>query len=151
MTAPSLSASPQPEAAPSFSDKLVAIGCHLSLLLGLGLGTLIPFVVWLLVRRRNTLVETHARSALNFHFSLILYAIVATALLFFIVGFSSFTGVVQGHFPVGMAGATLLIFFAIMLALIAMTIMAFVCAIIASIRASDGVVYHYPLALPIFR
>jgi hypothetical protein len=151
MDAPPLSASPPSEAAPSASDKLVAIGCHLSLLLGLGIGTLIPFVVWLLVRRRNVLVESHARAALNFHFSLIVYAIVAVAVLFFTVGYSAFTGAAQGQFPTGMAGASLLLFFGIVLALIAMTLVALVCAIIASIRASDGVVYHYPLTLPIFR
>jgi uncharacterized Tic20 family protein len=150
MDAPPLTDTPA-AAAPSFSDKLVAIGCHLSLLLGLGLGTLIPFIVWLLVRRRNALVESHARTALNFHFSLILYAIIAVAVLFFTIGFSTFTGAAHGQFPTGMAGMTLGLFFAIMIALIAMTITAFVCAIIASIRASDGELFHYPLTLPIFR
>jgi uncharacterized Tic20 family protein len=81
MNAPPLAEPIQPEAAPSVSDKLLAIGCHLSLLLGLGIGTLIPFIVWLLVRRRNVLVESHARAALNFHFSLIVYVIVAVAVV----------------------------------------------------------------------
>jgi len=151
MDAPPLTDTQLPAATPSFSDKLVAIGCHLSLLLGLGLGTLIPFIVWLLVRRRNVLVESHARAALNFHFSLIIYAIVAVAVLFFTVGFSAFAGAVHGQFPTGMAGVSLVLFFAIFLGLVAMTLVAFVCAILASIRASDGELYHYPFTLPIFR
>jgi uncharacterized Tic20 family protein len=151
MEAPPLTAPAPTASAPSLSDKLVAIGCHLSLLLGLGIGTLIPFIVWLLVRRRNVLVESHARAALNFHFSLIIYAIVAVAVISFTAGFSAFTGTVHGQFPTGLAGATLLLAFAVILALTALTLTAFVCAVIASIRASDGELYHYPLTLPIFR
>ena len=151
MDAPPLTAPTPTAAAPSLSDKLLAIGCHLSLLLGLGLGTLIPFIVWLLVRRRNVLVESHARAALNFHFSLIIYVLIAVAVLSFTVGFSAFTGAAQGQFPTGMAGATFLLVFAVIIALVILTITAFVCAVIGSIRASDGELYHYPLALPIFR
>jgi uncharacterized Tic20 family protein len=96
-------------------------------------------------------VEAHARAALNFHLSLIMYLMTAVAVLFLTVGFSTFAGTVHGQFPTGLAGATLLLFFAIIIALVILTVTALICAVMGSIRASDGELFHYPLTLPIFR
>ncbi len=93
MDTPPLADSPASAVVPSTFDKLVAIACHLSLLLGLGLGTLIPFIVWLVSRRTGNLVESHSRSALNFHLSLIIYLLIAWVAVFFTIGFSAFVGV----------------------------------------------------------
>ena len=108
-----------PVAPPPSSDKALMILCHLSALLGVGF--LLPFIVWLVKRRDPDTVAAHAAAALNFHLSLLLYVLLCIPLAMIVVGI-----------PL----------------LILMGIASIVLAIIAAVRASDGVLYQYPLTIP---
>lgn len=89
-----------------------------------------PLVVWLL-RRNDPVVEPHARAALNFQLSLLIYfvagGIAAFVLLFTIVGI----------------GISLLI----VLFLLSLLVLEVVFAILATMAASRGELYDYPLSL----
>ncbi|MFY9397856.1 MAG: DUF4870 domain-containing protein [Desulfomonilia bacterium] len=108
-----------------------AIISHLSaliVLMGIPFGNILgPFIVWLFTRDRYPPVEDQAKEAMNFQISMSIYAIVA---LIIAIGF---TPVLIGFlfYPVvGLIVAADLIF-----------------TIIASLKASKGERYRYPLTI----
>jgi len=115
MTTPSLPAAPPP---PQSNDKLFIILCHLSLILGVGF--ILPFIVYLANRDESELVAAHAKEVLNFHISLVIYSICCLPLVLVLIGI-----------PL----------------LMALGLMAFICAIVAAIKASEGGFYHYPMTI----
>jgi uncharacterized protein len=109
----------------SSDEKIWAIACHLSLLLGVGI--VLPFIVWLAKRNATDTspqVAAHASAALNFHLSFYLYGLLCMPLVFFIIGI-----------PL----------------LIILAFASVILAILAAIKASEGGFFHYPLCIPIFR
>jgi len=100
------------------NDKLLAILCHVSLFLGVGF--ILPLIVYLVKRADSPLIAAHAKEVLNFHISLMIYAFCALPFVFFLIGI-----------PVIMA----------------LALVSFICAIIAAIRASEGGFYFYPLTI----
>lgn len=107
-----------PTAPVATSDKALMILSHLSALIGVGL--VLPFIVWLVKRHDADMVAAHAAEALNFHLSLLLYAILLIPLCWVLIGV-----------PL----------------LIIMGLASIVLAIFAAVRASDGVLYRYPLTI----
>ena len=114
-TAPSLPPLPLPDQG---SDKLLAILCHASLFLGVGF--ILPLIVFLVKRADSPFVAAHAKEVLNFHISLLIYFICAIPLIFILIGIPIFMG---------------------------LGLMASICAIIAVVRASEGRLYFYPMTL----
>lgn len=113
--------------------------CHLSCLPGM-LGMLggIPFgnvlgplLVWLVKRHDSVGVDAHGRESVNFHLSWTLYAFVAglitTGLMWILIGFLMLPFLIVG--------------------LIIGWITMFILTIIASIKASNGQLYRYPLTI----
>jgi uncharacterized Tic20 family protein len=100
------------------NDKIWAILSHLSAFIGVGL--LLPLVVYLSMKNESPYVATNAREALNFHLSLLIYGICCVPLVFVLVGIP-------------------------LLILIGLASLVF--AIVAAIKASEGACYHYPLTL----
>jgi len=100
------------------NDKFLAILCHVSLFLGVGF--ILPLIVYLVKRRESELVAAHAKEVLNFHISLAIYAICTIPLVFFLIGIPIFMG---------------------------LGLMSFICAIVAAIQASEGGFYFYPLTI----
>jgi uncharacterized Tic20 family protein len=98
--------------------------CHLSALVGLlgvPFGNVIgPLVVWLLKRNESTAVDFHGKEALNFQISMSLYTILAGLTCLALIGF---------------------------VLLPAALITNLVLIIIASIKASNGESYRYPLTI----
>ncbi|HEV3270586.1 MAG TPA: DUF4870 domain-containing protein [Candidatus Methylacidiphilales bacterium] len=115
MNAPPLSPTPAPDTA---SDKLLAILCHISLFLGVGF--VLPLIVYLVKRDESKLVAAHAKEVLNFHISLLIYSICAIPLVLILIGIPM---------------------------IMALGLMAFICAIVAAIRASEGGFFFYPLTI----
>lgn len=110
-----------PTAAPApvaTSDKALMILCHVSPLIGVGFA--LPFIVWLVKKSEPDAVAEHAKETLNFHLSYLLYALLCVPLMVIGIGV-----------PLAFAVA----------------IAAFVLAIIGAIKASDGVLYRYPLTI----
>lgn len=109
-------------AQPSGQEKIWSILSHLSMFFTPFVGIILPLVVYLSMRSESYYLATNAKEALNFHLSLIIYAICCVPLIFIVIGV-----------PL----------------LFLLWITSIVFAIIAAVKASDGECYHYPLALPL--
>ena len=97
------------------NDKLLAILCHLSFIIGVGF--ILPLIIYLVKRNESVFVATHAREVLNFHLSILLYIICCIPLFFVLIGFVFF-------FVIALVG--------------------FVCAIIGAIKVSEARVLSLP-------
>jgi uncharacterized Tic20 family protein len=75
---------PLPGSPPNGTDRLLAILCHLSLLIGVGF--LLPLIVYLVKKDESPWVGAHAKEVLNFHISLIIYGIGFFFLVFLLIG-----------------------------------------------------------------
>lgn len=93
-----------------------------------------PLIVWLL-RREDPVVAPHAREALNYQLSLIIYFTVATVV-----------AIVAALTIVGLVLSFILILFAIVL-----LVAEIVFAILASLAASRGELYRYPMNLNLIK
>jgi uncharacterized Tic20 family protein len=114
-----------PPGFPTTSERNWAVFCHLGgfavYLLPFAFGhVLVPLVIWLVKRNESPFVDENGREALNFQISVTIYTIGAAILAFVLVGFA-------------------------LLAVLA--VYQFVFMVIASVRASQGEVYRYPLTL----
>lgn len=110
--------------APTKDERKWAMFCHLSALsayIGVPFGSILgPLIVWLLKRDESAFVDQHGREAINFHLSMALYVILATLLCVILIGFP------------------------ILFVLIALSLVSIV---IATVRASDGRSYRYPMTI----
>ncbi|MCX5738425.1 MAG: DUF4870 domain-containing protein [Proteobacteria bacterium] len=114
-----------PPGFPSNEERNWAVFCHLGgfafYLLGFALGhILVPLALWLMKREGSAFVDENGREALNFQISVTLYAIVTGALCFVLVGFLLIPVLMGFHI---------------------------VLMIVASVRASQGESYRYPLTI----
>lgn len=87
-------------------------------------GIVMPIVMWATNKDQSELIDRHGKNILNWIISSTIYIIASLILMFLIVGI--FT-------------------------LIAVVICSFVFTIIGAIRANEGEVYEYPLAIKIIR
>jgi len=116
---------PLPPGFPETWERNWAVFCHLGgfalYLLPFALGhVLVPLVLWLLRRHESAFVDHHGREALNFQISVTLYGLVAGLLVYVLVGF---------------------------VLLAALAVFQFVLMVVASVRASQGERYRYPLTI----
>ncbi len=100
------------------SDRLLAILCHCSLFFGLGF--VLPLIIFLVKRSESGFVAIHSKEVLNFHISLLIYVILLIPLCFILIGIPLY---------------------------IALAVMAFICSIIAAIKAAEGGYYRYPMTI----
>jgi uncharacterized Tic20 family protein len=107
---------------PSGSEKIWSMFCHLSALIGLGI--ILPLVVYLATRRESEYLAQNAREALNFHISIYIYAFFCILLAFIVIGIPM---------------------------LILLGLFSLIMAIVATVKASDGGCYRYPLSLRLVR
>lgn len=100
---------------------------HLSLFAGhtvpLG-GIIAPIVIWQVKKEEMPEIDEHGRNALNWIISNILYVILCIPLCFILVGFAL---------------------------LIALAVLNVVFPVIAALKANEGRVWKYPLAIPFLR
>lgn len=138
---PDAAATPSAAAPGTISDesRAWAIGAHLSALAGVLLGGLPaflgPLVVWLLRRdARDPFATQHARNALNFNLSVIIYAIVVAVV-----------GVVVSIVTLGLG----------LLVVVPAVVVAFIAYVVVTVRAAMAAAqrepYRYPLALELVR
>jgi uncharacterized Tic20 family protein len=85
-----------------------------------GLSFVGPLIIWLIKRDEDAYVEYHAREALNFQISLLIYLIVSAILIIILIGL-------------------------VLLAVVA--IYAFVVMIVAGVKAATGSLFRYPLSI----
>lgn len=123
---------------PTLAERRWATGVHLGALVlafftswmaGLA-GALGAGVVVLVRPADSAFVAEHAKEAFNFNFSMFLYAIIATVLAFVTLGL----------------GLIIILPIALILGVVWV-----VCTILAAMKANDGLMYRYPLALRLWR
>jgi uncharacterized protein len=115
---------PPTTSATSSNTRTWCILCHASALLGLFfhfLGHIFgPLIVWLLKRGDAAEIDAHGKESLNFQLSMLIYDAVALILCFVLIGI-----------PI----------------LLLLWLLNTVVVIVASIKASDGELYRYPLTI----
>ena len=97
--------------------------CHISALLGLfgGVGFIVgPLVVWLIKRNDDPFIDEQGTEAVNFQITMVIAFLICIPLLFILIGLPLML----------LVGAVDIIF-----------------AIIAAMKANDGVHYRYPLSI----
>ena len=93
-------------------------GCFLAAFVALAL--LAPLIIMLVKGNESPFVRRHAVESLNFQISMLIYGLVSAILILVIVG---------------------------IFMLVALAIMWLVCVIIASVKASNGEDYRYPMTI----
>lgn len=83
-----------------------------------------PLIVYLIKKDEGEFIRENAVEVLNFQISVTLYTIVSVILIFVIIG---------------------------IFALIALGILTLVCLILGAVKASDGITFKYPLAIPFIK
>ena len=106
------------------NDKILSVFCHVSSFLGVPF--ILPLIVYLVTRKQSRFVEFHAREVLNFHISLLLYAVCTIPLIILTCG---------------------LFIYPAILGYMALALLAFICAIVGAIKASEGDFFYYPLTI----
>jgi uncharacterized Tic20 family protein len=117
-------AAPVSGASPTQDERTWGMIAHLSafavFVFPLGGNILAPLIIWLTRRNTSAYVEMEAREALNFNISVALGWIVCGLLVFALIGIP--------------LGAALFLYWLVM-------------AIVAAVKASEGVGYRYPFSL----
>ena len=107
----------------SQEDKMLAIIAHALVLVGpaVAFGQIIgPLVIWLIKKDESEFIADHAKEALNFAISLMIYTVVCIILTFVFIGF---------------------------VLLIALGIFTLIVTIISIIKTSEGKYYRYPFCI----
>ena len=141
-----------PVPAPSHDDRLWAMGAQVGALIAARVtswfagiaGAAAALVVWFLVRDRSAFAAEHAKEAFNFNVSMFIYMCIAGLIGLLLVGGTVLTlGI--GALVAIPAGIVLL------MALFALAIAWLVFTVIAAIKAYDGEMYRYPLAIRLLK
>jgi uncharacterized Tic20 family protein len=115
------------------NDKNYSSITHLSVFAGwfFPFGNIIaPLVLWLAKKNESTYIDAHGKSAVNFQLSLVLYGFLLALLLIPIAIFTLGLGII-----------------AIILGIIPAVILYILFIISASIKASKGEYYEYPITI----
>jgi hypothetical protein len=110
-----LSELPSAPEQPNSDDRLWIVFSHISMLLGVGI--VLPLVIYLVKKDDSPVVAGHAKEALNFHISILIYSAICVATC---------------------VGAPLAI---------GVGIFGMVFAIIAAVKSGEPIPYRYPLTL----
>jgi uncharacterized protein len=108
----------------SETERNWAMFCHISAFAGYFIpfgGVIAPLVIWMSKRDESTWVNENGKAALNFQLSILLYIILTIPLCFIIIGF-----------PI----------------IAVLLLLRIIFVVIASIKASKGIEFRYPLAIP---
>ena len=108
----------------SETERNWAMFCHLSAFAGFFFpfgGIIGPLVCWLTKKDESVWIYINGRNSLNFQLSMLLYIVLALPLCFIIIGF-----------PIVFLLGTIKV----------------ICIVIASVKASKGEPFKYPLVIP---
>jgi uncharacterized Tic20 family protein len=109
-------------------EKLWATLCHLSALVGFVFpvfGNIVgPLVFWILKKDQMPLVDVNGKEALNFQISMSIYALVAAALVWVLIG-------IPLLFMIALADLILIV--------------------MASVKTSEGTPFRYPLTIRLIK
>ena len=114
-----------------------------------------PIVLWIANKDKSEFIDANGKQAINFQISILLYAIILGTLTipFFIfkifngIDFIDFHGFHDFHINIGKPSPLLYIGGALGALAVIGFILELVFIIIASLKARDGEIYHYPLTI----
>lgn len=106
---------------PTPDEKTMALLAHILTIVS---GFLAPLIIYLIKKDESAYVKKHAMESLNFQISIAIYFFASFILMFVIIGI--FT-------------------------MIAVAILNFVCAIIATVQANEGKFFKYPLTIRLLK
>lgn len=114
-----------------------------------------PIILWMTNKDKSEFIDTHAKDAINFQISMLLYSFIigAISIPIFIYGFFSGFEIenIQDFENLNFDTETLTTLILIAIALLFIAIICFiielVLVVIASIKAKDGYYYKYPLTI----
>lgn len=110
------------------TDRNLGMFCHLgalSVFVGVPFGNILaPLIIWLIRREDSPFVDRQGKESLNFQLSMVIYGIISVLLMFILIGFITITAVV---------------------------VVDILFTIVASVKASRGESYHYPLTIQFLR
>lgn len=112
---------PGPQPVSPNDEKTMGILMHV---LAIFFGFLSPLIFWLIYKDRSYVLDQQGRTALNWNISFVIYYIVSFILLFVVVGIVTMAAAFICH----------LVF-----------------SILAAVKASDRVIYKYPLSIPFLK
>lgn len=118
---PIVSSEPSDKPADS-NDKLWIVLSHLSPFLGVGF--ILPLIIWLVKKDSSELVAYHAKEALNFHITVFIYAVICWLAMFLLIGF-------------------------VLLPILALA--SLVLIIIAAVKSAGGERYRYPFTIRLIK
>ena len=136
---------------PSMSERQWAAGAHLlaltlailtAWLVGVA-GVVGAGIVYFLKRDNSPFAAAHAKEAINFNLSMLLYSAAAAVIAFLLVGATVLT-LGLGLILTAPAGVVLV------LAIGAIAVLWLVCSVIAAFKAWNGEHYRYPLTIRLF-
>ncbi|WP_298904076.1 DUF4870 domain-containing protein [uncultured Psychroserpens sp.] len=114
-----------------------------------------PIVLWMVNKDKSEFVDTHGKQAINFQISILLYTLIlgTISIPFFIfkvfngLDFVDFHGFHDFHINIGKPSPLLFITGGLAFLAIIGFILELVFIVIASLKARDGELYHYPLTI----
>ncbi|ANW94992.1 hypothetical protein AXE80_01210 [Wenyingzhuangia fucanilytica] len=112
------------------TEKVLAMILHLSAFLSGVFPIVIPLIIWLLKKDESQFINEHGKSALNFQLTMLIIGAGAIVFTLFTFGL----------------GAFILIPLAIILGLFSL-----IFVIIATINASGGLLYKYPISIELIK
>lgn len=119
--------------------------CHLSALAGLfsGLLTVLgPLLVWQIKKNDLPEIEPHGKEAFNFQLTILIVNIVATIIIFGVLGFGfGFGQIWRNPFFLFSGG------FGLGIILVIINLLSWILAIVAGLKANEGGFYKYPFAI----
>lgn len=129
-----------PPSAGSFDERNYGLLLHLSALAGLIIGFFFvgPLVMWLVKKDQSAFVDRHGRAAMDFHLSMLIYAVGGGLLIGLITIFTLGIGLI-------------LLLPVIILVAIAYGVVLIVFPILAGVKANHGLEYDYPMSFRMLR
>ncbi|NIJ44337.1 hypothetical protein FHR24_000776 [Wenyingzhuangia heitensis] len=107
------------------TERVLAMILHLSGFLNGALPLVVPLLIWVLKKEDSFFIKEHGRAAINFQLSVIILGIGAALFIFFTIGIGAFLVA-----PLAIVFGLLYVYFIIM----------------ATITASNGQLYKYPIS-----
>ena len=121
LSSPILDYEPSDEYEPTQDEKNLAILSHVLTLVA---GFIPPLVIYFLKKDESEFVKEHAVESLNFQISLFIYFLACLVLMLILIGF---------------------------VLMMALGLFALIVIIIATVKASEGKIYRYPLTIRIIK
>ncbi|MCD2260933.1 DUF4870 domain-containing protein [Psychroserpens luteolus] len=114
-----------------------------------------PIVLWMVNKDKSEFIDNHGKQAINFQISILLYTLIlgTISIPFFIfkvfngMDFVDFNGFHDFHINIGQPSPLLYITGGLAFLAIIGFILEMVFIVIASLKARDGELYHYPLTI----